>query len=104
MKNRARFTKEFKATAVELVTAGKPVREVARELDISKSNLHRWVQAHNQGEAQFNGVGTRAEGEGSEAVELRLLRREIADLKVENDILKKAAVILGTIPQSKFGK
>ena len=33
------------------------------------------------------------------ADELRRLRREIASLKLENDILKKAAVILGTKPQ-----
>jgi transposase-like protein len=35
---------------------------------------------------------------------LRSLRREIALLKAENDILKKAAVILGTRPQPNSGK
>ena len=49
--------------------------------------------------AQLGGEGQRAEGERSAAAELRRLRREIAHLKLENDILKKAAVILGTRPQ-----
>ena len=38
----------------------------------------------------------RAAGERSEADELRALRREVTLLRQENDILKKAAVILGT--------
>jgi transposase len=42
---------------------------------------------------------TQSRDEEPEADELRRLRREIANLKLENDILKKAAVILGTRPQ-----
>ena len=48
--------------------------------------------------------GLRAVGEKSEADELRTLRRENSLLKQENDILKKAAVILGTRPQLNSGK
>ena len=44
-------------------------------------------------------AGLRAVGEEHEADELRRLRREVANLKLENDILKKAAVILGARPQ-----
>jgi transposase-like protein len=43
-------------------------------------------------------------GEEPAADKLRRLRREIANLKLENDILKKAAVILGTKPQSCAGR
>ena len=49
---------------------------------------------------QLGGAGGRAVGEDPAADELRRLRREIAHLKLENDILKKAAVILGTKPLS----
>jgi transposase-like protein len=43
-------------------------------------------------------------GEEPAADELRRLRREVANLKLENDILKKAAVILGTKPQSSAAR
>ena len=66
---RRRYTPEFKAQAVSLVGMGKPVPEVAEDLEIGTSILYG------------------------------RLRREVANLKLENDILKKAAVILGTRPQ-----
>ena len=70
---RRRYTAEFKAQAIALVGAGKPVAEVAQDLEISEGGLYAWV-------------------------------RENANLKLENDILKKAAVILGTKPQSFAGR
>jgi transposase len=93
-----RYTAEFKAQAVGLVGAGKPVKEVARDLAISEGVLYEWVRKDSQA-AQLGSAGPRAGGERSEADELRRLRRENANLKLENDILKKAAVILGTKPQ-----
>ena len=42
-----------------------------------------------------------AVGDQAATDELRELRRRVADLQLENDILKKAAVILGTKPHSK---
>jgi transposase-like protein len=53
---------------------------------------------------QLVGADLRAGGEEGEANDLRRLRREIANLRLENDILKKAAVILGTPPPSKPAK
>lgn len=97
---RKRYTSEFKAQAVELVGLGKPVPEVAQDLGIGSSLLYRWVGRGPQ-PAQFGSGGLRAGGEEPAADELRRLRREIANLKLENDILKKAAVILGTKPQGQ---
>lgn len=79
-KPRQRYTAEFKAQAVELISTGKPVSQIAEELCIGTNLLYKWKN------------------------DLRSLRREVALLKAENDILKKAAVILGTRPQSNFGK
>jgi len=93
MTRRKRFTDEYKAQAVALVHAGRSVRDVAGELGISKSNLHRWVA--NQESAQLRSEGGGAAGGPTEAEELRRLRREVADLRLDNDILKKAAIILG---------
>jgi transposase len=90
---RRRYTAEFKAQAVGLVKHGKPVTEVAQELEISEGVLYVWVRQ----DSQTAPLG-RAGGERSAEEELRHLRREVANLKLENDILKKAAVILGTKP------
>jgi transposase len=93
-KARKRYTSEFKAQAVELLETGKPVPQVAEELCISSNLLYKWRQ-DAQG-AQVGSVGARAVGEGAGADDLRALRRENALLRQENDILKKAAIILGT--------
>jgi transposase len=95
---RKRYTIEFKAQAVGLVGLGKPVPDVAEDLGIGTSILYGWVRKDSQS-AQLGSGGLRAVGEEPAADELRRLRRENANLKLENDILKKAAVILGTKPQ-----
>jgi transposase len=83
---------------VELVRLGKPVSLAAEELGIGTSVLYRWLgQGPHSQVVGLEGVGGTVE-EAPE-IELRRLRREIANLKLENDILKKAAVILGTKPQ-----
>lgn len=95
-----RYTAEFKAQAVGLVGVGKPVKEVARDLGISEGVLYEWVRKGSQA-VPLGSAGQRAGGELSAADELHRLRRENANLKLENDILKKAAVILGTKPQPR---
>ena len=96
-KPRQHYTPEFKAQALELLETGRPTSELAEELGISANLLYSWKQASQR--AQVGSEGPRAEGERDAADELRALRRELARLKIENDILKKAAVILGTKPQ-----
>lgn len=96
---RRRYSAEFKAQAVELVHMGKPVPEVAQELGIGSGILYRWVGKLST-HIEVGSVGLRAGGEEAAADELNVLRRENARLKLENDILKKAAVILGTNPPS----
>ena len=92
-KERQKYTAEFKAQAVALMATGKPIAQLAQELCLSSNLLYHW-RLQSQ-EAQGGSAGVRAVGELSEADALRLLRRENANLKLENDILKKAAVILG---------
>ena len=91
-----RYTPEFKEKALGLLALGKPVAEVARELQISTNLLYGW---RNQSQrTQGGSAGSRAPGEPSEADALRALRRENTRLQAENDILKKAAIILGSRP------
>lgn len=87
-RQRRSFTDEFKAGAVRLVIdEGKSVGQVARELDLTASALRSWVERvradHGTGRP---GVLTTAERE-----ELGRLRKENRTLRMERDILKRAA-------------
>ncbi len=85
---RRRFTDEFKAGAVALVLKeGKSVTGVAKELDLTASSLSRWVeQARADAETSVRGTLTTEEKE-----ELARLRKEVRELRLEREILKKAA-------------
>jgi transposase len=88
-KPRARrsFTDEFKAGAVRLVLdEGKKVADVARDLDLAPSVVGNWVKQARADRTHGKTGLTTAERE-----ELARLRRENRELKMERDILKKAA-------------
>ena len=92
LQQRKRYGLEFKEAAVELVRIGKPVAEVAEELGIGSGLIYRWISKNKPQEA-----AQPAEQEAvSSTKELHRLQKENAQLKLEVDILKKAAVILGT--------
>ena len=79
---------------VELLETGKPVSEVAEEMCVSSSLLYKWRQGVQP--APVGSVGSRAVGERPGADDWSGLKRANARLKQENEILKKAAIILGT--------
>ena len=89
MKIRKKYTKEFKLDAVRLVTNhGYKCSEAARNLGINANMLNRWVQEYrNSDEEAFRGNGKLT----AEQEELRRLRDENRRLKLEREILKKAA-------------
>ena len=86
--SRRKFTDEFKASAVRLVVEeGKAVSAVARDLDLVESSLWNWVK-----QAKANrGTGPAGATTSSEKEELARLRREVRILRMEREILKKAA-------------
>ena len=86
-RSRRSFTEEFKAGAVRLVLdEGKTVSEVGRDLDVSQSVVGNWVkQARADRSNGKTGLTT------EERAELAQLRRENRTLRMERDILKKAA-------------
>ena len=88
-KDRKRYSREFKLEAVRLANeSGKPVAEVARELDISVHHLYRWRDlAAKQGGSAFPGCG-----KTNSQDELTKLRRENTRLREERDILKKSLI------------
>ena len=88
------FSKEVKEQAVLLTqTSGKKVSEVAEDLGIRENMLWRWKKEFREaGERSFPGQGNRQQGTDLEE-EVRRLKQELLDVKMERDILKKAVAI-----------
>jgi transposase len=87
-RKRRAFTKEFKAETIRLVVeGGRSIPEVARDLDLTESALRAWVR-QAEGDAG-RGKPRALTTEGRE--ELGRLRREVKTLRLEREILKKAA-------------
>ena len=83
-RHRRKFTDEFKAETVKLTReSGRTVGSVARELDLTETAVRSWVkQAEVSGPANNLSV--------DERVELRRLRKENRELRMEKEILRKA--------------
>lgn len=88
-KKKTKFTKEFKSEAVKLVTKqGYKQSEAAQNLGIDAKNLSRWIQESlpEKPASKFFNALTMTEQE-----ELHQLRKEVKRLRMEREILKKAA-------------
>ena len=83
---RRKHTREFKVSAVQLVTQqGYTPAAAAKSLGVDPTSVRNWV-------GKFSSeAGGAATGDGAVQVELRRLRKENARLTMERDILKKAA-------------
>lgn len=86
---RKKYTREFKKEAVDLVTQQNyTIAQAAKSLDISSNMLARWRREYLSQEKQaFPGTGHQS----AEIEELNRLREENRRLKIEKEILKKAA-------------
>jgi transposase-like protein len=92
MKKRKVFSREFKLEATRMLEEGKkPASDLARELGIRRNQLYKWKETMDrQGGNAFPGSGRRSTT-GTERGEKARLRRELAQVREENEILKKAA-------------
>jgi len=84
------FTDEFKHQMVQLYLSGKPKQEIIREYDLTPSVFDTWIKR-----SQTSGSFKEKDNKSPEDLELIKLRKENQHLKMENDILKQAALILG---------
>ena len=86
---RRKFSREFKLEAVRLVKdRGVAVAQAARDLDLHENVLRKWIrEAISDPQHAFPGHGQMK----PEQLEIDRLRKEVAKLKAERDILKKAA-------------
>lgn len=84
---RRKFTPEFKADVVQLCRTGtETIGEVCRRLDLTESAVRTWVK-----QAEVDEVGGTPDAlTTEERRELVLLRRELKQVRMERDILKKA--------------
>jgi transposase len=85
-----RYTKEFREEAVKLITEEKlSLPEAARRASLPPSTLGNWVKAYREG--RLGEVGKTYRPLTEIEMELARTKKELADVKMERDILKKAA-------------
>ena len=89
MGTRGQFSREFKFEAVRLVKdRGVTLPQAARDLDVHENVLRKWIrEAMADPQEAFPGKGVMK----PEQAEIECLRKEVTKLKMERDILKKAA-------------
>ena len=89
LKTRVPYSPEFRRQMVELVRAGRDPDDLAREFEPTAQSIRAWVAKADKQEGRQEGV-VAALGL-SDREELTRLRREVRQLRVERDILSKAA-------------
>ncbi|MGH8244590.1 MAG: transposase [Steroidobacteraceae bacterium] len=103
MPKRRSYPNEFRAQVVELVRAGRTPESLAKECEPSAQTIRTWAK-----QADLNN-GRRTDGlTSADQEELRKLRRENRQLKLERDILSKATAWFaretGTLPIARDGR
>jgi transposase len=92
-----RFDRDFKMSAVKMVTEGKhKAAEVARSLGIHPNQLYNWKRKYgDNGDKAFPGKGN--------LTEISALRRKLREVEMERDILKKAVGIFSKPSENGIG-
>ena len=87
---KGKFTREFREETVRMVVEDKlTVGEVSRRLHLPEQTIRNWIKAHKEGKLQEIGKGQKEIG--SIEREWYETKRELARVRMERDILKKAA-------------
>jgi transposase len=88
------YSKEYKLKSVELIKQKGGVKSAAMELGIREDMLRRWQREYmSSGSKAFSGSGHLLVSKTEEELELQKLRKELSDVKLERDIIKKAVGI-----------
>lgn len=82
---RKHYPPEYRRRIVELMRSGRTVTELSREFKVPSSTLSRWKSQSDVDTGEREGLTT------DEKTELARLRREVAELREEKEILKKFA-------------
>lgn len=89
-RQRRTYTDEFKEQMVKLYESGKPKKEIMAEYDLTPTAFNSWIKR-----SKATGSFKEKDNRNPEQNELIQIRKENQKLKMENDILKQAALILG---------
>ncbi len=85
---RKKYDREFREGAVRIVEeTNKPITQVARDLGVNEGTLGDWVQ---RARAAREGHGELSKDDYEE---LKRLRAEVAELRMERDVLKRSVVL-----------
>ena len=85
---RKKYDPEFREGAVRIVEeTGKPIAQVARDLGVNEGTLGNWVQRARE---EREGRGDLSKDDYDE---LKRLRAEVAELRMERDVLKRSVVL-----------
>lgn len=87
---RREYTEEFKLQMVKLYNSGKSATEIVKEYELTRSAFANWIQKYNK-TGSFKACDNKTE----EEKEIIRLKKENQQLRMENDILKQAALIMG---------
>ena len=96
-----KYTPEYRQEAARLVIdTDRAIVDVARELGVGAALLGRWVKQERQRTGQLpTGKSSAGDLEADERTELARLRKENAELKMDNEFLGKAAALLASKQQ-----
>ena len=85
MEKKKVYDEDFKKMIVELYENKKPVAEIKREYGLAEATLYRWIKEYGKIKTTNNETTTNHE--------IKRLKKELAQAKEENEILKKAFAI-----------
>jgi transposase len=86
-----KYEKEFKVMISDLYLSGRKTQELSKEYNLNANMILRWVQEYKQSTGSFPGKGNAILTDQEK--ELVQLRKQLADVQMERDILKKAVGI-----------
>lgn len=84
-----KYDNEFKVMVVELLQSGRTAKELSSEYDINEGIIRRWKREHTAKSGDFSKKRVMS----SEELELKILKKELREVRLERDILKKAVSI-----------
>lgn len=79
------FNEEFKKMIVEMYEGGEPVSKLSDEYDVSRPTIYNWIKQYKTIEI--------SDDECTDLNEMMKIKREMAKLKEENEVLKKCITI-----------